>query len=144
MLVDYKPACREFSLNDDTCKFSIKGLSFGALSTLINHHLEDIEAIYKIVSGSIDPSGADFKSIAKSLICEAPGLAANIVALAADEPTSASVVEQMPFPLQVELLVAVGELTFTEVGGIKKFLDLMNCLIPKNQMETIHQKLKVK
>lgn len=118
-LANYKAPSREMVLGDTS--IHLVGLSLEHITILVREHLSDLEAIVEIISGgeSLDQI-QDFKNVAFSLVTQAPGLAANIIAIAANEPDQAEAVMRIPAPTQIEILLAIGDLTFMEVGGIKK------------------------
>lgn len=102
--------------------FHVKGLSFVSLTTLIRTHLPDLEALFDLWQQSDAVKDSDIEVLALTLAEQAPGFVANAIALAAGEPEQADVAEKLPFPVQVQALTDIFELTFDDVGGIKKFL----------------------
>ncbi|MNL08550.1 hypothetical protein D3C87_1292770 [compost metagenome] len=73
----------------------------------------------------------DYDTLAPIMMTHAPGLVANVIALAAGLPEEAPLVEKMSAPRQVEMLIAVGDLTFEEVGGVKKCMEMVSGLMQK-------------
>jgi len=61
-------------------------------------------------------------SLASVLAQTVPDLAAAVIALASDEPDAVDVVRSLPLPVQLDALIAVGKLTFTDEGAVPKFL----------------------
>lgn len=101
-----------------TTEVSLRGLTFSDLGVLVAEHREEFMAAGRIISAS----GENMGSLASVLAQTAPGLVAHAVALAADEPDARDVVGQLPLPVQLEAILAVGELTFTDPGSVPKFL----------------------
>jgi hypothetical protein len=65
------------------------------------------------------------------LIRESPTLAGNIIALAADEsdPASMRAAATLPVTVQLEALLAIGELTFKDLAAVKKLVAGVKMLI---------------
>ena len=105
--------------------FSVRGLSLQDVSMLVQHHLPDIEAVFDLF-GHLDTATPDeMRPVVTAMVAQAPGFAANVIALASDEPEQAQTAATLPAPVQIDALMKIGNLTFSDVGG------------PKNAMETI-------
>lgn len=124
-LTDYQVERRDVVVKGKPL-FQVQGLSLEGLSILVRTHLPDLEAIFDLVSRTGDLSQVadqSFDTIALTLVANAPGLTANIIAVAsgeADIEAATNAARRLPFPAQMEALIHIGELTFEEVGGIKK------------------------
>lgn len=129
MLADYTPPSREFSTEGGS--FRVEGLSLQAITVLVRTHLADMEALFDLFAQREKLENADVTALCMAAVESAPGFVANVIALAAGEPQAAPIVARMSFAFQVEILEAVGELTFNEVGGVKKFLPVVARLLPK-------------
>jgi hypothetical protein len=57
-----------------------------------------------------------------ALVLDAPAIAADIIAIAADQPDANKQARTLPFPVQVDALTRVGRLTFEAGGGLGNFL----------------------
>jgi hypothetical protein len=70
-----------------------------------------------------DPMGGGAAGVAflQKVVRELPSLVAKVIAIAADEPDEYSKVEKLPFPAQLEAVLAVGQMTFEDEDGLKKF-----------------------
>lgn len=126
-LAEYKPPSREVPLGDTALR--LEGLSLEHIAILVREHLPDMEALIEVFSGSGVKDTDDFKKVAFALVTQAPGFAANVIALAAGEPDSAENAFRIPAPKQIELITVIGDLTFTEVGGVKKALEMVAGLL---------------
>lgn len=131
-LASFTPESHEFNFKGGS--FTVEGLSLEALATLVQHHLPDLEALFDLFQGFDKAEGQDFTPLVVSLIQQAPGFCSNVIALAAGEPDSAKKAARLPFPLQIEVLLKIGDLTFTEVGGPKKSLEMIAALLKKNDL----------
>jgi hypothetical protein len=113
----YQSPRREITLPDGST-FPVRGLSFLDLSKLVLTHREEFVAAGKIVSANKDDMGTLAAVLAQTL----PGLVASAVAVAADEPDLTSVIESLPLSVQLEAILAVGELTVRDANSIPKIL----------------------
>ena len=140
-LADYQPEVRMFGQGKG--QFSVAGLSLEHFALLLTTHLSDLEEIFDLIISGMSGQEIDLdsaKEIAVKFCAESPELVAHIVALAADgvdEKTgrvradSLIAAAKLPLALQIDILVAVGELTFSEVGGVKKCLELLTGMLGK-------------
>ncbi len=126
-LASYKAPSHEFVLEGGS--FVVKGLSLEQTSLLIQHHLPDIEALFDLLMNAEAIQTGDIRTIAASVVGQAPGFAANLIAVAAGEPDSAKQAATLPLPVQIDVLTKIGDLTFSEVGGIKKAMETVAPLL---------------
>lgn len=136
-LADYQPETRVISLKGGS--FSVRGLSLEAFTTLVRQHLPDLEAMWnlgsEVLSGRTELTQDDLTMLAITFAEQAPGFTANVIALASGD-TSEKAIEgarSLPFPVQVQTLVSISELTFDEVGGIKKALESVAATLAKTK-----------
>lgn len=127
-LADYKPPTRVIEVSGGS--FQVKGLSLTEFSVMVQHHLPDLEAIFdlgmSVADGKADLDESDVTKLAVAFAKEAPGFVANLIALAsgeADDERTIEAARALPFPTQVKALVEIANLTFAEVGGIKKGME---------------------
>jgi hypothetical protein len=132
-LSDYQPERRAYVLAGGG--FEVSGLTPAHLATLVRTHLSDLEALFTLIKCGADISEGDGLQLAADLLTQAPGFCANIIALASGEPESGPIVETLPFPVQVDALVAIGDLTFKEVGGVKKFVEKITILLQQTNFQ---------
>lgn len=130
-LVGYQPVTREIALGGES-SFHVKGLSLTDFTTLVNHHISDLEALFdigaRVMGGKAEIEPDDITRVAISLCEEAPGFAANLIALASGEEdldAAVAAASSLPFPTQLKALSDIADLTFAEVGGIKKAMALV-------------------
>lgn len=134
-LADYQKQTRTFDLKGGS--FSVEGLSFDKFAKLITTHLTDIEAIIALVestsNGLTDLNENNIEKIVLAAAEEAPGLVANIIASASgeDDPRAIAAAASLPVPIQFNVLMAIVDLTFSEVGGIKKAWETITSLMRK-------------
>jgi hypothetical protein len=107
---------------------SVRGLSFHDLSRLVVDHRADFVAVMEQIQGS---DAAEMGGLVQSIASTAPALVAKVIALACDEPDLAEAAASIPMPVQLELVLAIGELTFTEPGALPKFLASLTGLLAK-------------
>jgi hypothetical protein len=135
-LSDYQPERREISVNGKPL-FFVEGFSFESLEKLARTHMPDLESIFDLVLVGDTPVttlNASIGAMAIALVQKAPGLTANIIALSTGEPVTEDLINtarKLPFPVQIDALVKIGEITFEENGGVKKSMDSLLDLLAK-------------
>ena len=138
-LAGYIPESRRVELSKGQ-SFIVTGLSLNHLTVLVREHFPDLDAIFDLFQNVETMGRADFEPLALSLISNAPGFAANVIALAAGEG-SAEDAERLPAPIQLRALLDIGELTFAEVGGVGKALEMVTSLLRKSGAKEALSKL---
>lgn len=135
MLSDYKPESRVIELSGSS--FAIVGLSLESFTLLVREHLDDLEHVYDMVTGALkngtDISDVDIQHVIMTVAQELPTLCASIICASANEDSleARNAALRISAPKQIEILIAVFELTFTEVGGIKKAIEIVTNLMVK-------------
>lgn len=109
--------------------FFVEGLSLSSLAVLVRTHLSDLDAIFDLFQSGADIKTEDISGFLGNLIMQAPGLVANIIAVAANEPDAAPQVQKLPFTVQLDAIMKIGELTFTEPGSVKKCMEQIALLL---------------
>lgn len=102
--------------------FKVEGVSFDHLVKLFTEARDDMLGAMEMYDGLAESGEVNTMALAMAAIDKFPNLVATLIATAANEPGTEETVRAMPFPVQTEALVAIGELTFTEVEALKKFL----------------------
>ncbi len=131
-LAGYTPETRTVPLGGDR-SFAVQGLSLNHVSVLVREHFPDLDAIVELFQNFDKLTPDQFQPLALSLISQAPGFVANVIALAAGEG-DASDAAKLPAPIQLLALQHIGELTFTEVGGVGKAWEIVATLLQKTEV----------
>ena len=105
--------------------FHVRGLSLEDILLLVSEHKAELSVLFDRFQDSADTDIDDTRTMGANLIQEAPGLAAKIIAIAADEPDAVDNVRQLPFPAQVDTLDQIGRLTFESQRDVKKVLEIV-------------------
>lgn len=126
-LAGYEPERRKIVLSGDNF-FHVKGLSLTDLAVLIREHMPDMDAVFDLFQNVETMRPEDLQPLVLSVVSQAPGLAANVIALAAGEG-DATDAAKLSGPVQVKALLEIGDLTFTEVGGVGKALEMLAALL---------------
>ncbi|QJI52241.1 pre-tape measure frameshift protein [Cronobacter phage JC01] len=139
-LADFQPETRTVKVKNVT--FEVRGLSFADISSLIRTHMDDLEAVFTMYER--EAQGLNFGNLAMArlataLISDAPGLVAHIIALAADSPEFVDKAARLPAFTQLDALKKIGAMTFEEVGGVKKLLEMIVELVENLQPEKSEQ-----
>lgn len=129
-LAEFQP--ETITITHKKVSFPVRGLSLQDISSLLRTHSDDLEAVFEMYEQ--EANGLNFGNMAMAkfatrLIADAPGLVSHLIALAADEPTMVNNAARLPLITQIEALKAVGQLTFEEVGGVKKLLAELSGLV---------------
>jgi len=128
-LASFTPEARDLKVGDKViCR--VTGLSLSHIEIIVRTHLDDIEALFELfMNGGGNFENDDLKKLAVSLATSAPGFVANVIALASGENDATENAAKLPMPVQLQAMSDIMELTFTEVGGIKKFMETVASLL---------------
>ncbi len=123
-LLDYKAPRATIALPGGS-SFDVRGFTFNDLSLLVAEHRQEFMAAGEIIAKNADNMG----SLAAVLCETTPALVASAIALAADEPDAAATVRTLPMPVQLDALLEIGRLTFTDEASVPKFLAGLTALV---------------
>lgn len=117
----------------DGGSFDVRGLSVRDIQTLMQTHSADVETAIAMwreaVAANAEASHEMVMAqVGTMLALNVSEFVASIIALAADEPAYADVVERLPFPVQLNALAEIGRLTFDGVGGVGNFVGVVRKL----------------
>lgn len=102
--------------------FSVRGLSLADVTRIVRHHGPVVQEFFLRYAGNRDDlKKTGIAETALALLDSAPALAAEVIALAADEPEHAAKVRKFPMGVQMDALEKIAALTFDSEGGPKKF-----------------------
>lgn len=112
-------------------QFEVRGITLDDLAILLKNHLNDIENLVDMFQKEPDHEAAVASLLKHSitLIREAPGLVANLIALASDEPDAVDNARSLSMPIQVKAIQSIAQLSFEEAGGPKKFVESLWMLL---------------
>lgn len=127
-LKDYKPKRHEIKIEGEVIA-EVRGLTLVDFSTLIHTHLPDLDALFDLFTKGGDINQTDFETLAMGVVTDAPGFAANLIAIAADDPEGGPAAMTLPAFTQIETLKKIAELTFVDVGGPKKGMEMIASLL---------------
>lgn len=120
----------------------VRGITFDDLAILMRNHLDDVDNLVKIFNRPGLTAESAVPAILQNcigLVREAPGLTAQLIALAADEPENVAEARSLGMAIQVKVIRAIADLTFEEAGGPKKFLESLFGLMRGMISETLPQ-----
>lgn len=131
-LRDYVIATRTVTLQGDQ-KLSIRALGFDDIQNLLINKQGLIDTALKLFGESgFNPDNADpqqVREFATSLLATLPDLVAELIAIAADEPDLGHKARRLPAPAQLEALMGIYEMTFTEPDSVKNFFGRLASLL---------------
>jgi hypothetical protein len=134
----YTPEQREIKIKGQVLG-EVQGLSLENISVLVHKHLPDLEALYALFDEDVRAAmqTGDMVNVLAPVVTQAPGFVANVIALAANEPDGAPTIQQTwPFSAQLAALVVIFELTFSEIGEVKKVKEFVAALLTKAKTKT--------
>lgn len=129
-LSDYTVPRKQVDLGGGN-SIEVRGLGMEDVSFLVSVHSDDMDAVVEMFrpksSGPITPDSIVKKAqeddgMIAGLLQTFPLLAANIIAVACDEPDQLSTARRLPLPKQTEALIEIARLTFEDAEGFKKFV----------------------
>lgn len=121
-------------------EFKVRGISLNDVALIFRWHEDAVQEIYVKLQananlGLNDP--ASVVDVIREIIQVTPGLVGSLIALAADEAGEVMTVNSLPLPIQIEALTAIGQLTFQDLDGAKKFaasvIGLLNRIAPMTE-----------
>jgi hypothetical protein len=118
-LASYSPPRKDIAVGVGS--LSLRGLNLDDISLLMSAHSDKLFSAFQqfeSIVKSDNPESAVIARLVFDLINEAPQVAADIIALAADEPDHHQNARKLPFPVQVQALITVANLTFEAGGGL--------------------------
>ena len=114
--------------------FAVRGLSFTDIRALFIKHSAEVNSVFTLIArgkeGSATPEEAS-ETVAH-IINTAPALVAEVIAVASGEEDAFEEALALPFPVQVDALKKIGQVTFGSEDGLKKFVQTVSLLM-RNQ-----------
>lgn len=105
-------------------EFSVRGLSLDDLTYILQRHAVEVSRVISVIEAKRGEIGNDLISeLAVGLIQSAPAVVAEIIAVASGNPGEAAYARTLPFPVQLDAIEKIGNLTFEVSGGPKKVLE---------------------
>lgn len=131
-LRDYVVATKTIPLQGNQ-KMSIRSLGFDDIQHLLLNKRGLIDKALKLFGeADFNPDNADpsqVRDFGASLLAALPDLVAELIAIAADEPDLGHKAKRLPAPAQLEALMGIYDLTFTEPDSVKNFFDRLVSLM---------------
>jgi len=125
-LADFQPITQTIQIKSrgGNIEVVLRGLGLNEIHQLLSSHGADMEGVFRIYEENAGPeiTVTAMGKFAMALVKQAPGLVAHAVALSAGEPGAVDAVQKMGILDQIRLVKAVGQLTFEEVGSVKKLI----------------------
>lgn len=129
VLATYTPEYEEVQIKGAVLR--VRGINSDDLGLLVRAHFETVQQILDAVrEAQVGPAAGDVAArFILSLAQDAPRLAAQIIALASDEPDQADQAAKLPFAVTIDALTKIGRLTFEEAGGVQGFVNALMALV---------------
>ncbi len=119
---DYQPLTADVKFRNGS--LTVRGLVLDDIALLMRLHLTDLDKLVALFEDGVneDFAVAEFSRYAITLAKEAPGLVANMIALACDDADNVDDYRRLSLPIMVNAMETIAQLTFEEGGGPKKFV----------------------
>lgn len=109
---------------------TIRGLATDDITALLLFAPDDVEQVINEVQGAGNDAAAQHAAISK-LLAKFPALVAFAIALAADEPDEVDNARRLPISAQLDAVVAILDMTFSEPDALGKFIANLRALFAK-------------
>ena len=104
-------------------EFEVRGLNFADVTRLLASRKDEmVLATIEFRAMTEDGAEPDTDTILAHMMAVVPDLLLDAIAYAADEPDSVGVARALPPEVQINALLAIGDLTFRDPGAIPDFL----------------------
>jgi len=104
--------------------FAVRGLSLDDLAWLVRRHGEAMRKVFsEFTASDADLTSDSVAGFLLPLVDSMPGLVSEIIACAGGEAGEADLVRKLPFPVQIDALEKVIDLSFDAAGGPKKLVE---------------------
>ncbi len=124
-------------------EFTVRGLGLDAVSYLMQSGSREeldlaVSQLEELFRASTEKDSAAIAGGIQKLIVQLPGLAAKVIAFAAEEPNEVAKVRKLPVSVQLEAMLAIGRLTFDGEDSIRNFVSgLMTLMTSVTKTMTI-------
>lgn len=119
-ILDFEVAEKRIETRRGT--FVVRGMNVEDLTYLTTHYFEDMVKALETHGLSLSETTLDNReSLAELfllLVRDFPGLVAEMISRAAEEPDKLDQIRRIAFPVQLQLLHAITELTIEDAGGL--------------------------
>ena len=114
----------------DGNSFSVRGFSLQDVTQLLTQNGPVMEDFFARFRGQSDTDiSANPMTVGLELLAQAPGLVAEIIAMAADAPHLKDKIRKLPLTTQQDALQKIASVTFDASGGPKKFAEAVLQLV---------------
>lgn len=124
---------------DEPVSISVRGLSGLDIAAILREDGGAALAGLYVQLTTGETTAESVASVGLDMLAELPDLVAHIIARAADEPENWELVRGMPVGLQMDLLDAIGELTFASETARKKVLEAVLRFVTKPSQSDLLQ-----
>lgn len=124
--------------------FVVSGITANQVFNLYRRHREDLSTLFDTLAGRGTIEASDVLNSVEGIIAMFPDLVAEVIAMASgDKPEDGdgwlealTMAAALPFPIQTEALLKIGELTFSPEMPPKKFFALLVGMIQRMNATT--------
>jgi hypothetical protein len=128
-LSDVPLLTKDFDVNGVTV--TLRGLSLSDLGAILPRYGSQIAVLFGKAYSNTPVNPSAIAGFAQTLATEAPELAAEIIALAADDasPAGIAIARRLPFGTQIAMLEGVYQNTFASEADVKKLTEVISRVV---------------
>lgn len=133
-LTDFTPITDEVKVSDGV-SFAVRGLSFDDISTLVQSHYDPLSRLFDeyiaegIAAAVIETENDELSQVVLGVMKQAPGLIADVIALAADERDEVDRIKRLTIGVQIDAIQKTLVLTLQAEGGLGKLVETITGLV---------------
>lgn len=105
--------------------FDVRGLSLVDILGLVDRHRGPLSEAFGNLAGDNDEALKNFGAMSKGFLGALPDVAADVIAVAMDEPEAVDAAKGLVASYQLAILEKVAELTFAAEGGAGKVIEIV-------------------
>ena len=103
----------------------VRGLNLMDIIGLVDRHRAPLSEAFGNLSGENDEAVKSFGAMSKGFLAALPDVAADVIAVAMDEPDKVDQARKVNASVQLAILEKVAELTFAAEGGAGKVIEIV-------------------
>lgn len=104
---------------------TVRGLNLMDILGLVERHRAPLTEAFANLSGDRDEALKSFSAMGGALLGALPDVAADVIAVATDQPEKVAVAKRIVVSVQLALLEKIAELTFAAEGGAGKVIEIV-------------------
>lgn len=103
----------------------VRGLNLVDIMGLVERHKKPLSEAFANLSGDNEAALKSFGAMSSAFLNGLPEVAADVIAVATDQPTKVASARKIVVSVQLAMLEKIAELTFAAEGGAGKVLEIV-------------------